>query len=118
MSLANSGENNPMFGKTHTAETIAKMSLAKSGENHPRGMQGKTHSEETLIKMSEAQGTTIYVNSSDGSTLINSFPSANKAAKHFNCDKNTILRYAKNTGSGSKIFKDKYILSINAPKLH
>lgn len=71
----------------------------------------KAHSEETLIKMSEAQGTAIYVYSlgPDKSTLINSFSSANKAAKHFNCDKNTILRNAKN----GKIFKGEYILSIN-----
>jgi hypothetical protein len=59
--------------------------------------------------LSAANGTTVYVYSSDGSTLINSFSSANKAAKHFNCDKSTILRYIKS----AKLFKGEYILSIN-----
>ena len=65
-----SGENNPMFGRTHcqgvkarisealkerilSAETLAKMSEAKKGDKHPRGMKGKTHTEETLAKISE-----------------------------------------------------------------
>jgi group I intron endonuclease len=112
MSLANSGENNPMFGrigknhpmfgKTHTPESKALMSLAK---------KGIAKSEETRAKMSVANGTAIYVYSKDKSTLVNSFSSASKAAKHFYVDKGTVLRYARNTGSGSKIFKEQWILS-------
>lgn len=41
MSLAKSGENNPMFGRTE--------------QNHPRGFLGKIHSEETIAKMREVQ---------------------------------------------------------------
>ena len=44
----NSGENNHMFNKKHSAEAIAKM----SGENHY--MFGKTHSDEARAKMSAA----------------------------------------------------------------
>jgi hypothetical protein len=46
MSQAKSGENHPMFGQTHSADTLAKMSEAKFG---------KTHSDETLAKMCEAK---------------------------------------------------------------
>ena len=33
--INNTGEKNPMFGKTHSAETLLKMSKSHSGENHP-----------------------------------------------------------------------------------
>jgi len=100
MSLAKSGENNAMFGK--------------SGENHPRGMLGKTHSPETLAKLSAVNGTTVYVYSSDGSTLLNTFPSARKAGEYFNCCHHTIKKYALN----GLLFQGKWILStclITAP---
>jgi hypothetical protein len=54
-----SGENHPMYGKTHSEETKRKMSgenhpmYGKTGENNP--MYGKTHSEETKRKMSKAK---------------------------------------------------------------
>ena len=35
-----SGEKNPMFGRIHSAESLAKMSAALSGENNP--MYGRT----------------------------------------------------------------------------
>ena len=47
LSAAKKGENNPMYGKTHTEEAKAKIS-----ENHV-GMLGKTHTEETKAKISE-----------------------------------------------------------------
>jgi group I intron endonuclease len=77
------GENNPNFRQSCSADTIAKMSLAKGGN-------------------------TIFVYSSDN-LLINSFESARKAAKYFNCDHKTILKYAKN----GQLFKDEWVLSIN-----
>jgi group I intron endonuclease len=52
LSEANSGANNPMYGKTHTPESRAQISDSISGANHP--MYGKTHSPETLAKMSGA----------------------------------------------------------------
>jgi len=45
LSDANKGENNPMFGKSHTPETLVKISAS---------MTGKTHSEDTRAKISEA----------------------------------------------------------------
>lgn len=55
-------------------------------------MFGKSHSAETLAKMSVAKGRTIYVYDKE-STLVNTFSSARKAALHFKVDKNTILKY-------------------------
>ena len=43
-----SGENNPMFGKRHTQDTLDKMSAALTGDNH--SMFGKKHSAETIAK--------------------------------------------------------------------
>src|SRR5690606_36681902 len=100
MSLALSGENHPLFGETHTADTKALMSLAK---------KGIAKSEETRAKMSVAQGTAIYVYSSDGTTFINSFPSARNAAKFFNSCHSTMKRYALN----GKFFQAKWILSTS-----
>jgi hypothetical protein len=69
VSEAQTGENNPMFGKKHSEEakqklreaqtgkklsneTKQKLREAKAGENHP--MFGKKHSDETKQKMREA----------------------------------------------------------------
>jgi hypothetical protein len=41
-----SGANNPMFGRTHTPETLVKISAS---------MTGKTHTPETVSKMSDSQ---------------------------------------------------------------
>ena len=51
------GENNPFYGKNHSAETRKRLSEANSGENHP--FYGKNHSDETLKKMSEANKRTM-----------------------------------------------------------
>ena len=56
LSLANSGKDNPMYGKKHSDEAIKKMSIAatgkRSGKNNPN--YGKKHSKETRKKISEA----------------------------------------------------------------
>ena len=57
-----SGENSPMYGKKHSAETRKKISEARKGENHPmygktgknNPRYGKKHSAETRKKMGEA----------------------------------------------------------------
>lgn len=50
------GEKNPMYGKTHSPETIAKIkanpNISRKGEEHP--FYGKHHSEETRRKLSKA----------------------------------------------------------------
>ena len=49
-----SGESHGMYGKKHTAESLAKMKVSQNarewGENHP--MYGKHHSDETKAKIS------------------------------------------------------------------
>ena len=47
------GEKHPRYGKTHSLESLKKMSERKKGEKHH--MYGKTHSLESLKKMSESQ---------------------------------------------------------------
>lgn len=66
ISEANSGLNNPNYGKHHTEETIEKIrkaNLGKNfgvvGKNHP--MYGKHHSEETKRKMILSKNTTGYL---------------------------------------------------------
>jgi group I intron endonuclease len=93
-------------GKSFSTETRTNMSIAKLGENHPNF--GKSHSEETKVLISATLGTAIYQYDSHGS-LVNTFSSARKAALHFKCSQNSILKYARN----GNIFKDKWILSIS-----
>lgn len=78
MSEAKIGVNHPMFGI--------------KGEDHP--LFGKTHSALSKAKMSTSKGTAIYVYNING-TLVNSFSSARKAAEHFNCNHKIILKHAK-----------------------
>lgn len=109
MSEAKSGDNHPMFGKCRSAETLAKISESLKGDNHPRGFLGKSHSAETLTRMSIAKGAgTIYVYDSQGS-LVNTFSSAREAGKEFDTHHQTILKYARN----GNIFKDKWKLSTS-----
>lgn len=41
-----SGENNPMYGRKHTEETLKKMSIAKMGKNNVRYIDGRTKDKE------------------------------------------------------------------------
>jgi group I intron endonuclease len=95
-----------MYGKSPTPETIAKMSEAKTGENHP--MYGKTHTTEVKAKMSATLGTAIYVYDLNG-TLVNTFNSARKAAEYFNSNHVTIMKYVKN----KKLYQEQWILSMS-----
>jgi group I intron endonuclease len=93
MSESKIGENNPMFGKI--------------GENNPNF--GKSRSSDSRTKMSIIKGGgTIFVYDSN-SSLVNSFPSARKAAEELNCDHKTIIRYTKS----GKLFRDQWILSTS-----
>ena len=51
LSKLKSGENHPLFGKSHSKETREKMSKSKSGENNP--WFGKSLSKETRDKISK-----------------------------------------------------------------
>lgn len=129
-SIKMSGESNPMYkisikdlprgmlGLTHTNATKLKISEARKGQKRSEEtnakfkgenniMYGRNHLTESKLKMSMAKGTTIYVYTLDKSNLINTFPSANKAAEYFNCSIQTILNYS----ISDKVFKEKFILS-------
>lgn len=119
ISLAMSGENNPMYGRrgennpnfgkifSHSTETKsliskallgkplseetkAKMSLAKSGENNP--LSKKVY---------------VYINSTPP-ILEYEFASIIETAKYFKCSHTSISRYIKN----DKLFQGKWILSL------
>jgi len=107
ININRTGENHLYYGKTHSAETKALMSLTRSGENN--SMLAKTHSAKSKIKMSTAQGTTIFVYDSNGS-LVDTFTSVRKTGKYFNYFPTTIKKYTK-TG---ELFQDKWILSFTA----
>lgn len=60
LSTANSGENNPFYGKKHTLESIEKIIKANLGYKHTEETRqkislvqtGRTHTEESKLKMS------------------------------------------------------------------
>jgi len=123
-------EKSALFGRTHTEETKAIMSLKKMKENNP--LFGKTHSdaakelmrqkalgrkhtEETLFKMSSSRGYPVYIYEkcdSEGFKLIGSFISIRRAAKFLGISSNTVRLYI-NSG---EIFKDRYKFSSTALK--
>jgi group I intron endonuclease len=111
MGEARAGDKNPMFGKKHTAETLALLSQAKIGENNPmfgrtgknHPFFGKIHSAETIASL----GTTIFVYLEGDGTLVNTFLLTRKATEFFNCSNVTIFNYIKN----GKLFKGKWKLS-------
>ncbi|BDC33838.1 hypothetical protein EMPS_mp25 (mitochondrion) [Entomortierella parvispora] len=129
-SIKMTGEANPMYkvsikdlprgmlGLIHTEESKAKISESRKGQKRSEEtnakfkgennvMYGRNHLAESKLKMSMAKGTTIYVYTLDKSNLINTFPSANKAAEYFNRSIQTILNYS----ISDKIFKENFILS-------
>jgi group I intron endonuclease len=107
MSQANKGINNPMYGKSHSIETLIKMSEAMTGINNPNfgkpisaeikakiseAHKGKTHTAEAKAKMSIAKGNTIYVYEIHGS-LVNTFCSTREAGKYYDCPHSTDIMY-------------------------
>lgn len=51
--LQMTGENNPMYGKTHSPEKWEEIKKKFKNRKHPKGMLGKKHTEETKYKMSQ-----------------------------------------------------------------
>jgi len=111
------------LGKSLSDETKTKLSEALSGENHynygksisaktrvliSETMKGIAKTEDTKVKLSIAKGGgSIFVYSKDG-LLVNTFSSARKAGKYFDCSHPTISNYVKN----GKLFKGQWKLSI------
>lgn len=106
MSLKKLKENNPLFGKVHSEETKALMK---------QKALGRKHSEETLLKMSIKRGYPVYIfekNDSEGFNLIGSFVSIRRAAKFLEISANTIKLYI----NSNKIFKDRYKFTSQNPE--
>jgi group I intron endonuclease len=103
MSLAKSSENHPrgMQGKTHSTQTLALMSLAKSGENHPRGMLGKTHSAETLTLMSLAKKDRTHTSE----TLAKMSAAKGTTVYVYNNDKTILVNTFSSANKAGKYFK-------------
>lgn len=116
------------FGRTHTEETKALMSLTSSkinnlGKTHSDETKelmrqkalGRKHTEETLLKMSAVKGYPVNIYEkcdSEGFKLIGSFISIRKAANFLDISSNTLRLYI-NSG---KIFKDRYKFTGGFPK--
>ncbi|XWW92062.1 GIY-YIG endonuclease (mitochondrion) [Cordyceps javanica] len=114
------GEKSPLFGRTHSEETKALMSLTRTRVNNLGKINteetkelmrqkalGRKHSEETLLKMSIARGYSVDILEkcdSEGFKLIGSFVSIRKAAKFLEISANTVKLYI-NSG---QIFKNRY----------
>lgn len=98
-SNASKGENNPFYGKNHTVEVLAKLSMQKTGINNP--MYGKTGEKNILSKK-----VYIYENN-ESPVLFKMFFSYAEAAKYFNCNSTTISRYV----DKKRIYANKYILT-------
>lgn len=121
------------LGSKHTEDSLAKMSIAQSGKNnpmygkisgnHPKGMLGKSHSQETIKKMSgknnpmygktgenHPMSKSVFVYSFDSETkniiLYKSFNTCIEAAKFFDCSIRTLSRYL----DKNKLYKNQWIL--------
>lgn len=107
MSEAKSGDHNANFGKTFTAEIVAKLSEAKIGQNYPNyNKTGENHpaSKKKFVYSShlETKETILY----------KTFDSCTEAAIYFDCSNATISYYL----NKKKLFKKHWILSTFALK--
>ena len=100
------GENNHSYGKTHSKESIQKMREAKAGKNHP--MYGKTHTEETKQKNREAP----LAEKSHWSGKTGSKHSRSKRIYQYNIDGTFIDSFGSSEEAGRYLNKTR--ASINA----
>lgn len=101
MSLKKAKNNNPLFGKTHSKDTIELMR---------QKALGRIYSQETKLKMSAVRGYPVNIHekcSSEGFKLIGSFVSTKRAGKFLDISGSTVIRYM-NSGD---IFKERYKFS-------
>lgn len=124
------GENNPMFGLSHSEETRkilsgrklgrvlseetkAKISAALSGENHPR--YGKTHTQESIEQNILSQDSRQEIEVLDLETNIKTvYPSKRAAARALDINSATIDGYFRYSPKNSKKkpCKGRYVLTI------
>jgi group I intron endonuclease len=105
LSEANSGANNPMYGKTHTPETRAQMSGAN---NHMYGKVPASAFESGALNPMygkvAANAMTINVYDIDN-VLVHSFPSQVAAAEWLGVNQSTVSRHIKS----GKVYNNLYI---------
>ena len=109
MSLKKAKKNNPLFGKTHSKDTIELMR---------QKALGRIHSEDTKLKMSAIRGNPVNIYekcSSEGFKLIGSFVSARRAGKFLGISGSTVIKYMNSV----KYLKNRYKFSskVNLEKL-
>jgi hypothetical protein len=94
------------LGTTHTAETKAKMSARKSGENHP--MYGKTLSAESidLNRLNQPSRISVFVYEQETRKLVKEFPSQVTAAIFLKVSRYTVQYYL----ATGKVLNNKYII--------
>lgn len=124
LSILFSGELNPFWSKTHSADTLSKMSKSKKGELNPmfnkekskefiehmnknrkginNPMFGKSKSEDTLAKIRKK----VYIYDKN-KEFIKLYDSVGEAVKELHVSSETIKKYL-NT---NKLYKDKYFYS-------
>jgi group I intron endonuclease len=129
MSLAKSGENNPMygktadncpsFGKTLSEEHRLKLSIANKnpGPRHRSGSAGQKYKQETLDKIFLAltgsnnfQSKKVFLYSSENPLILyKEFETYTSAAEYIGCHSSHIRRII----DKDKLFKNKWILHSN-----
>jgi len=82
----------PLLGKSHSAETIAKIAESSRGEKN--GMYGVKHSEETKLKMGFMKHIPVHLYDTN-KTYIRTLKSSNEAAEILNVSKYVIYRAIK-----------------------
>lgn len=125
LSQANSGENNPFYGKHHSEETKQKIIKAHKGTHHSDeskrkigiAHKGKFHSEESKRKMSEARrgkpqpafNKVVLQLTLDGQ-LIAEYPSIKEASEKTGISRNRIYYcfIGKQKSTGNCTWKLKY----------
>ena len=110
-----SGENNVNFGRTESAETVAKKSgknhwaYGRTGEDNP--LFGKKQSAKTIAKKSGENNhrarSVLGKRKHESDDKYIKFGTIDLAADHFKCHRETVSRLA-NGGTGSKIFSFKF----------
>ena len=95
MSEKSSGSNNPFYGKTHTLESLKKISDSSKGVNGSN-YGGKLINDEWLLKQ-KISNSKVPLKITD--TITNEvlfFINSKDASKHFNCSPSTIRENKKN----------------------